>query len=271
MKNISNIKLGFITVLFTFAMILSSCEYQEFADTDYPDQLIYMPAAYYNPYMIDEVPVKIGDSPTPGNPERFTLDLENRKLNVLLAAYRSGINASGTFDINVSVNNDTIENLLASSEALPGNTVLLQPENYSLVNSVQMKEGERLAKFDLEVDLNYLVNNAPDGVFAVGVEISSQAREVNPDLALTVVVIDTEMLLPSAAFLFMVNGNTLITRNNSENAVSYLWDFGDGETSTEFEPEHVYAEPGTYTLTLEAIGITGEDDKSVVSKTVTVR
>jgi PKD repeat protein len=33
---------------------------------------------------------------------------------------------------------------------------------------------------------------------------------------------------------------------------SYLWEFGDGETSTVFEPAHVYTEPGRYDITLTA-------------------
>jgi PKD repeat protein len=39
-----------------------------------------------------------------------------------------------------------------------------------------------------------------------------------------------------------------------------LWDFGDGETSTEFEPTHVYTEPGTYDVTLEACSPAGMCD-----------
>lgn len=35
-------------------------------------------------------------------------------------------------------------------------------------------------------------------------------------------------------------------------APSYAWDFGDGETGTGSSPEHVYAEPGTYTAVLTA-------------------
>jgi PKD repeat protein len=37
-------------------------------------------------------------------------------------------------------------------------------------------------------------------------------------------------------------------------ARSWLWDFGDGETSREKDPEHVYAAQGAYTVTLEVFG-----------------
>ncbi len=41
--------------------------------------------------------------------------------------------------------------------------------------------------------------------------------------------------------------------NSSTNATSYEWDFGDGNTSTEESPTHVYATHGIYTVTLTAI------------------
>lgn len=44
----------------------------------------------------------------------------------------------------------------------------------------------------------------------------------------------------------------LTTVNVSTNASSYYWDFGDGNTSTEFEPKHFYEHPGQYTITLIA-------------------
>ncbi|PED05103.1 collagenase [Bacillus pseudomycoides] len=50
--------------------------------------------------------------------------------------------------------------------------------------------------------------------------------------------------------------------------VSYLWDFGDGNTSTEENPTHAYEKEGTYTAT-----VTMKDDKGKESKeqmTVTV-
>ena len=48
--------------------------------------------------------------------------------------------------------------------------------------------------------------------------------------------------------------------NNSANASSYLWDFGDGTTSTDANPAHTYTALGTYTITLTAsAGICGSD------------
>lgn len=38
--------------------------------------------------------------------------------------------------------------------------------------------------------------------------------------------------------------------NNSQGADFYHWDFGDGNTSVEFEPIHYYQYPNTYTITL---------------------
>jgi len=41
--------------------------------------------------------------------------------------------------------------------------------------------------------------------------------------------------------------------NSSSNATSYQWSFGDGNTSTEESPVHTYAEPGIYTVSLNAL------------------
>lgn len=47
--------------------------------------------------------------------------------------------------------------------------------------------------------------------------------------------------------------NLLVTFDNeSFNALTYLWDFGDGTTSTEANPSHLYNDPGSYTVSLIA-------------------
>ena len=41
--------------------------------------------------------------------------------------------------------------------------------------------------------------------------------------------------------------------NNSNPAYSFLWDFGDGDMSSVFEPSHIYGATGNYTVTLTAV------------------
>ena len=61
---------------------------------------------------------------------------------------------------------------------------------------------------------------------------------------------------PSANFSFaqLSSDNYLeVTFTNlSGSSTDYLWDFGDGTTSIEFEPVHVYSADGTYSVTLTA-------------------
>jgi len=55
----------------------------------------------------------------------------------------------------------------------------------------------------------------------------------------------------------------------SENAGSYSWDFGDGGTSQEENPQHTYQAAGTYTVTLTVTTMEGDTDQASVSVTVT--
>ena len=40
--------------------------------------------------------------------------------------------------------------------------------------------------------------------------------------------------------------------NYTQNATEYLWDFGDGSGSNDFQPVHLFAQPGVYQVTLTA-------------------
>lgn len=43
-----------------------------------------------------------------------------------------------------------------------------------------------------------------------------------------------------------------VFQNNSLGGLNFVWDFGDGSTSTDDAPEHLYTQPGTYTVRLYA-------------------
>ena len=55
---------------------------------------------------------------------------------------------------------------------------------------------------------------------------------------------------PVAGFETQVYADTLFTNNQSINSLMWHWDFGDGQTSNEFEPVHIYDSPGHYTVSL---------------------
>ncbi|WP_328287503.1 PKD domain-containing protein [Methanolobus vulcani] len=62
------------------------------------------------------------------------------------------------------------------------------------------------------------------------------------------------------------NGNDSVDSDGS--IVSYQWDFGDGNTSEEMNPEYVYADNGTYTVTLTVTDDKGDTGTNTTDVTV---
>jgi PKD repeat protein len=63
---------------------------------------------------------------------------------------------------------------------------------------------------------------------------------------------------------------SLKPNNTSTNASVYIWNFGDGNTSNAFQPINTFLKPGTYTISLLAIGGSGLKDSSYSEKKITV-
>lgn len=75
---------------------------------------------------------------------------------------------------------------------------------------------------------------------------------------------------PVADFEYMVDGLEVDFNNNSLNADSYFWDFGDGGTSSQTNPLHEYDEDGIYTVTLEAFNDCGSDIIEIEIEIITI-
>jgi PKD repeat protein len=58
-------------------------------------------------------------------------------------------------------------------------------------------------------------------------------------------------------------GQSVFFTNTSINASSYEWNFGDGFTSTESDPVHVFTATGSYEVTLTAFSSGGENKSSI--------
>jgi gliding motility-associated-like protein len=79
-------------------------------------------------------------------------------------------------------------------------------------------------------------------------------------------VIETDPLVPefnysSASFEFsyenLVNFDVKFTNTSTGKYKEVMWDFGDGTVSSDWEPIHKYAKPGTYTITLKLKDVDG--------------
>ena len=74
-----------------------------------------------------------------------------------------------------------------------------------------------------------------------------------------------ETVAPVADFGSITNGPAPLTVQFSDTSSNYpttwLWNFGDGTTSTEKNPTHTYTNPGSYTVTLNVSNSAGNDEE----------
>lgn len=92
------------------------------------------------------------------------------------------------------------------------------------------------------------------------------------DITKTIVVADQ----PKPAFDAPVHtackpSLTVQFSNSSQNAATYLWDFGDGTTSTATNPSHTYTSAGQYTVKLFAFNKNGCADSLVQNNFVKIK
>lgn len=66
----------------------------------------------------------------------------------------------------------------------------------------------------------------------------------------------------SVEIFYSVAGKQAAFTALSHSVETYSWDFGDGQTSTEKDPVHVYSSGGYYTVTVSVTGKSGADEKT---------
>jgi len=102
--------------------------------------------------------------------------------------------------------------------------------------------------------------------YAISVLVTDSAGATASDLLLINVQVP-----PTASFSYVSDGLSITLSNASSAGVgelSYLWNFGDGKTSTSISPSHTYADEGSYVVTL---AVTDEaNNVSSLSRSVTV-
>lgn len=121
--------------------------------------------------------------------------------------------------------------------------------------------GSYSLKFDAGLTTSYTVRNLAEGgtyYFAVtahdGTEESAFSNQASTSIPYTVPGANFSAGTTTGVAPFTVNFTSAATGS----VTSYAWSFGDGGTSTQQNPAHAYAAPGSYTVSLTVKGPGGE-------------
>ncbi len=179
------INLALLIGLISFVFI--SCEYKDVADTEYVAQKIYLPVASYTVYDVKDF-TKVFATPTQGKQKRYYLTSE--KMIIPLSVYRSGFTKDGNISVNLVLNNDTIQDMI--NQGLLNNVEVLPAAQAAIPSSINILSGNDIGSFDLQVNRNFLLNN-PGKNYVTAVTISSNDREVTPNLKTATIIIDSNL------------------------------------------------------------------------------
>ena len=166
-------------------------------------------------------------------------------------------------------------NNLTADPSLGPNPTDAPPPPFSLIPWEQGYSENYPLDSDPTIEINSesgLITGTPtqEGYYSIAIKVS----EYRNGLLINEIIRDFRFLVLdcnviSASFplsSWYCNSLTVEFTNNSENADSYLWDFGEnGNTSTIEEPTYTYADTGMYTVTLIAMPNTVCADTNTVT------
>jgi gliding motility-associated-like protein len=155
------------------------------------------------------------------------------------------------------------------SGCMPWRVVFKNLSQYADIKTYQWEFGDG----DQSTEVNPTHVYQKPGTYSVSLAASNVTGKVVRLIKTNVIEVYPK---PVASFdvkpkLIYLPGGVLYTSNLSFEATTFFWDFGDGITSTEFKPEHIYREEGTYTIQLEASNQYGCTDKSILANEVRVQ
>jgi PKD repeat protein len=91
------------------------------------------------------------------------------------------------------------------------------------------------------------------GNYTISLEVTNSAGSDQLQQQFAIQVYEAPIAIGNATNNVVTLPNGIATfENNSLNATSYLWDFGDGNTSSDEEPWHQYSSGGSYSVLLIA-------------------
>ncbi len=129
--------------------------------------------------------------------------------------------------------------------------------------NVDLTNGDAVLEMRIDADTDIFGTDAPIGVFSV-IGIGGQFDTDEPfDEGYQIIPRYLDDLSTPVFAGFeepgtIIAGEPVSFVNESLGAAEYLWNFGDGNSSSDENPTHTYVEDGSYTITLTAFSLDGE-------------
>ena len=118
------------------------------------------------------------------------------------------------------------------------------------------------------VDLTFSTNNVAGGMYNSIISVGSN-DPLQPFYEIPVILNVSFDLCADFNFDLPIicGGQVDFTSTTTNTPTSYLWDFGDGNTSTQANPTHIYTAPGSYSVLLT---VTNSSSTDMISYTVVI-
>jgi PKD repeat protein len=109
----------------------------------------------------------------------------------------------------------------------------------------------------------FIITDVPATLGAFGTDVTFTSTYTNGFSGFGMGIYNSAPVAPVASFTAPTSAcvNTTVTFSNTSTGTptSYLWNFGDGQTSTLANPTHTYATSGSYTVTLTVTNTAGNN------------
>jgi len=118
------------------------------------------------------------------------------------------------------------------------------------------------------VDFSPSITYFNSGTFTVKLSVYNLYGAMSTFERTIVVLPETKALFKPLPIRVRIPGQTVTFFNLSENGVDFLWNFGDGSTSTDIEPIHQYLQTGLFNVSLLITSAEGCKDSILLANAV---
>jgi len=194
--------------------------------------------------------------------------INNVSHDLKTGAYTTSIASGATsnqFELRITVNPTTLTS--SSSNALctnnPNGKIVASGNTAGPWNYTWKDASSNVIKTTSNISVPDTLKNLGAGQYFVDVNTVGTCDNANASFNISVISPQPVASFVSNADSLDINSSTqFVFTNNSQNASTYNWDFGDGNLSTVANPSHKYSSPNDYLVTLTAVNQTCGDVSS---------